>query len=138
MSETRVMWVHVLRNASIPIITNVMISSRAARGRVSDRALLLDSRRRPRSDPRGGAKRFSRDQAVTIYVAIATMIINLIADLLYRRSIRGCSSSDAGRAFAIALQRAESPGLWTLAGALSPRPRGARLVPDSGVFSSVS
>ena len=63
MSEARVMWVHVLRNAAIPIITNVMIQLPGpARRRVSDRAFLLDPRDRPRGDPRGRAQRFPGDQ----------------------------------------------------------------------------
>ena len=45
LSENRIMWVHVLRNASIPIITHVMAALPGLlRRRVPDRALLLDSR----------------------------------------------------------------------------------------------
>src|SRR6266481_1488665 len=85
MSETRVMWVHVLRNASIPIITNVMIQlpGLLAGAFLIERFFSIPGIGREvilaveRSD-------FPVIKAVTIYVAIATMIINLIADLLYR------------------------------------------------------
>ncbi len=85
MSETRVMWVHVLRNASIPIITNVMIQlpGLLAGAFLIERFFSIPGVGREvilaveRSD-------FPVIKAVTIYVAIATMIINLIADLLYR------------------------------------------------------
>lgn len=85
MSEARVIWVHVLRNASIPIITNVMIQlpgllvgaflierffSIPGIGR--EVLLAVD-----RSD-------FPVIKAVTVYVAIATMITNVLADLMYK------------------------------------------------------
>src|SRR5712672_2780249 len=84
-SVTRVMWVHVLRNASIPIITNVMIQlpGLLAGAFLIERFFSIPGVGREvilaveRSD-------FPVIKAVTIYVAIATMIINLIADLLYR------------------------------------------------------
>ena len=61
LGENRIMWVHVLRNASIPIITHVMAAlPGAADRRVPDRALLLDSRHRPRGDPRRRALATSR------------------------------------------------------------------------------
>src|SRR5262245_6022686 len=85
MSEARVMWVHVLRNASIPIITNVMsmlpvlltgefLIERFFSIPGIGREILLAVER---SD-------FPVIKAVTIYVAIATMIVNLLTDLLYR------------------------------------------------------
>ncbi len=85
MSETRVMWVHVLRNASIPIITNVMIQlpGLLAGAFLIERFFSIPGIGREvilaveRSD-------FPVIKAVTIYVAIATMIINLITDLLYK------------------------------------------------------
>jgi peptide/nickel transport system permease protein len=85
MSETRVMWVHVLRNASIPIITNVMIQlpGLLAGAFLIERFFSIPGIGREvilaveRSD-------FPVIKAVTIYVAIATMCINLLADLLYR------------------------------------------------------
>src|SRR5258708_6103549 len=88
----------------------------AARGRVSDRAFLLDSRRRPRGDPGGGAKRFSGDQGGD----------NLRRDRHddhqpdRRSAVSGGRSAGAAQmtqaaAIAIGAQRAESPGLWTLA-----------------------
>ena len=85
LSENRTMWVHVLRNASIPIITNIMASlpglligaflierffSIPGIGR--EIILAVD-----RSD-------FPVIKAATIYVAIATMVFNLGGDLLYR------------------------------------------------------
>ena len=85
MSEARVMWVHVLRNASIPIITNVMIQlpGLLAGAFLIERFFSIPGIGREvilaveRSD-------FPVIKAVTIYVAIATMIINLITDLLYK------------------------------------------------------
>lgn len=85
MGEGRVMWVHVLRNASIPIITNVMsqlpglltgefLIERFFSVPGIGREVLLAVER---SD-------FPVIKAVTIYVAIATMLVNLLTDLLYR------------------------------------------------------
>jgi len=85
MGEGRVMWVHVLRNASIPIITNVMsqlpglltgefLIERFFSVPGIGREVLLAVER---SD-------FPVIKAVTIYVAIATMVVNLLTDLLYR------------------------------------------------------
>jgi len=85
LSETRVMWVHVLRNAAIPIITNVMIQlpGLLAGAFLIERFFSIPGIGREvilaveRSD-------FPVINAVTIYVAIATMIINLLADLMYK------------------------------------------------------
>ena len=61
VGENRIMWVHVLRNASIPIITHVMAALPGpADRRVPDRALLLDPGHRPRGDPRRRAVGLSR------------------------------------------------------------------------------
>jgi peptide/nickel transport system permease protein len=85
MGEGRVMWVHVLRNASIPIITNVMIQlpGLLAGAFLIERFFSIPGIGREvilaveRSD-------FPVIKAITIYVAIATMVINLLADLLYK------------------------------------------------------
>jgi peptide/nickel transport system permease protein len=85
MSETRVMWVHVLRNAAIPIVTNVMIQlpGLLAGAFLIERFFSIPGIGREvilaveRSD-------FPVIKAVTIYVAIATMVLNLLADLLYK------------------------------------------------------
>lgn len=85
MSESRVMWVHVLRNAAIPIITNVMIQLPAllAGAFLIERFFSIPGIGREvllaveRSD-------FPVIKAVTVYVAIATMVVNLLADLLYK------------------------------------------------------
>ncbi|MEO8443025.1 MAG: ABC transporter permease [Betaproteobacteria bacterium] len=85
MGEARVMWVHVLRNAAIPIITNVMIQlpGLLAGAFLIERFFSIPGIGREvilaveRSD-------FPVIKAVTIYVAIATMLINLLADLLYK------------------------------------------------------
>ncbi len=85
LSEMRVMWVHVLRNASIPIITNVLIQlpGLLVGAFLVERFFSIPGIGREvilaveRSD-------FPVIKAVTIYVAIATMFVNLIADLLYR------------------------------------------------------
>jgi peptide/nickel transport system permease protein len=85
MSEARVIWVHVLRNASIPIITNVMIQlpGLLVGAFLIERFFSIPGIGREvllaveRSD-------FPIIKAVTVYVAIATMITNLLADLLYK------------------------------------------------------
>ena len=85
MSEGRVMWVHVLRNAAIPIVTNVMIQlpGLLAGAFLIERFFSIPGIGREviiaveRSD-------FPVIKAVTIYVAIATMALNLLADLLYK------------------------------------------------------
>ena len=85
MSDTRVMGIHVLRNAAIPIVTNVMIQLPAllAGAFLIERFFSIPGIGREvilaveRSD-------FPLIKAVTVYVAIATMIINLAADLLYK------------------------------------------------------
>ncbi len=85
VSERRLVWVHVLRNAAIPIITYVMANlpglligvfllenffSVPGIGREVIQAV-------DRSD-------FPVVKAVTVYVAAATMIFNLLTDLLYK------------------------------------------------------
>ena len=85
MSEGRVMWVHVLRNAAIPIVTNVMIQlpGLLAGAFLIERFFSIPGIGREvilaveRSD-------FPVIKAVTVYVAIATMALNLLADLLYK------------------------------------------------------
>ena len=85
LGEGRVMWLHVLRNAAIPITTNVMtqIPGLLAGAFLIERFFSIPGIGREvilaveRSD-------FPVIKAVTVYVAIATMIINLAADLLYR------------------------------------------------------
>jgi peptide/nickel transport system permease protein len=85
LSEGRVMWLHVLRNAAIPIVTNVMtqIPGLLAGAFLIERFFSIPGIGREvilaveRSD-------FPVIKAVTVYVAIATMVINLAADLLYR------------------------------------------------------
>jgi peptide/nickel transport system permease protein len=85
MSEGRVLWVHVLRNAAIPIVTNVMIQlpGLLAGAFLIERFFSIPGIGREvilaveRSD-------FPVIKAVTIYVAIATMALNLAADLLYK------------------------------------------------------
>ncbi len=85
MSETRVMWVHVLRNASIPIVTNVLsqLPGMLAGAFLIERFFSIPGIGREvilaveRSD-------FPVIKAITVYVAIATMLMNLVADLLYK------------------------------------------------------
>jgi peptide/nickel transport system permease protein len=85
MGESRVMWVHVLRNAAIPVITNVMIQlpGLLAGAFLIERFFSIPGIGREvilaveRSD-------FPVIKAVTVYVAIATMVVNLLADLTYR------------------------------------------------------
>ncbi len=85
LSENRVMLKHVLRNALIPIITNLMIylPGLLIGHFLIERFFSIPGIGREvilaveRSD-------FPVIKAVTIYVAIATMVVNLLADLLYR------------------------------------------------------
>ncbi|MBV7536269.1 ABC transporter permease [Duganella sp. sic0402] len=84
-SERRVMWVHVLRNAAIPILTHVMSSLPA---------LLIGAFLLERFFGIPGIGRevilaversdFPVIKAITVYVAAATMVFNLLADLLYQ------------------------------------------------------
>jgi peptide/nickel transport system permease protein len=85
LAEGRIMWVHVLRNASIPIITHLMSSLPA---------LLLGSFLIERFFSIPGIGRevilaversdFPVIKAITVYVAFATMATNLMADLMYK------------------------------------------------------
>ncbi|HEU4852167.1 MAG TPA: ABC transporter permease [Telluria sp.] len=85
LGETRVMWVHVLRNAAIPIITHVMASLPA---------LLIGAFLLERFFGIPGIGRevilaversdFPVIKAITVYVAAATMLFNLLTDLMYQ------------------------------------------------------
>ena len=85
VSENRIMWVHVLRNASIPIITLVMLEIPAllVGAFLVERFFSIPGIGREvllaveRSD-------FPVIKAITIYVAVATMVFNLLADLMYK------------------------------------------------------
>ena len=85
VSENRIMWVHVLRNASIPIITHVMaeIPGLLVGAFLVERFFSIPGIGREvllaveRSD-------FPVIKAITIYVAVATMVFNLLADLMYK------------------------------------------------------
>jgi peptide/nickel transport system permease protein len=85
LSENRIMWVHVLRNASIPIITHVM----AALPGLLIGAFLIE---RFFSIPGIGREvilaversDFPVIKAITVYTAVATMVFNLLADLMYK------------------------------------------------------
>ena len=85
VDENRVMWVHVLRNASIPIITNIMSNLPG---------LLLGSFLIERFFSIPGIGRevilaversdFPVIKAITVYVAFATILTSLLADLMYK------------------------------------------------------
>ena len=85
LSENRIMWIHVLRNASIPIITNVMASlpGLLIGAFLIERFFSIPGIGREvilaveRSD-------FPVIKAITVYVAVATMVVNLAADLMYK------------------------------------------------------
>jgi len=85
LSEGRVMWVHVLRNAAIPIVTNILlqIPGLLAGAFLIERFFGIPGIGREvilaveRCD-------FPIIKAVTVYVALATMVVNLAADLLYK------------------------------------------------------
>ena len=85
LSENRIMWIHVLRNASIPIITFLMAELPG---------LLLGSFLIERFFSIPGIGRevilaversdFPVIKALTVYVAFATVASNLLADLMYK------------------------------------------------------
>jgi len=85
LGERRVVWVHVLRNAAIPIITHVMANLPA---------LLIGAFLLERFFGIPGIGRevilaversdFPVIKAITVYVAAATMVFNLLADVLYQ------------------------------------------------------
>ena len=85
VSENRIMWIHVLRNASIPIITFLMAELPG---------LLLGSFLIERFFSIPGIGRevilaversdFPVIKAITVYVAFATIVTNLLADLTYK------------------------------------------------------
>ena len=85
LTEDRIMWVHVLRNASIPIITHVMgqLPGLLIGAFLVERFFSIPGMGREvilaveRSD-------FPVIKAITVYVAVATMIVNLLADLMYK------------------------------------------------------
>ena len=85
LPERRIVWVHVLRNAAIPIITHVMANLPA---------LLIGAFLLERFFGIPGIGRevilaversdFPVIKAITVYVAAATMLFNLLADLMYQ------------------------------------------------------
>ena len=85
LSEPRILWVHVLRNAAIPIVTYVMsnLPSLLIGEFLIERFFSIPGIGREvilaveRSD-------FPVIKAITVYVAAATMIFNLLADLMYK------------------------------------------------------
>ncbi|GAA4013272.1 ABC transporter permease [Actimicrobium antarcticum] len=85
LSERRILWVHVLRNAAIPIITHVMSNLPA----LLIGAFLIE---RFFSIPGIGREvilaversDFPVIKAITVYVAAATMLFNLLTDLMYQ------------------------------------------------------
>lgn len=85
LSENRIMWVHVLRNAAIPIITHVManLPGLLIGAFLIERFFSIPGIGREiimavdRSD-------FPVIKAITVYVAFATMAFNLLADVMYR------------------------------------------------------
>ena len=85
MGELRVMGVHVLRNAAIPLVTNIMMQLPVllAGAFLIERFFSIPGIGREvliaveRSD-------FPVIKAVTVYVAMATMVANLLADIVYQ------------------------------------------------------
>ncbi|MEP7083357.1 MAG: ABC transporter permease [Betaproteobacteria bacterium] len=85
LSDNTILWKHVLRNASIPIITHVMagLPGLLIGAFLIERFFSIPGIGREvilaveRSD-------FPVVKAITIYVAVATMIVNLLADLMYK------------------------------------------------------
>jgi len=85
LDETRVLAVHVLRNAAIPIVTNVMIQlpGLLAGAFIIERFFGIPGIGREVILAVEGSD-FPVIKAVTVYVAIATMVFNLAADVLYK------------------------------------------------------
>jgi peptide/nickel transport system permease protein len=84
-SQHRVMWVHVLRNASIPILTNLAMTLPA----LFVGAFLVEYVFAIPGLGREVIQAVSRSdfpviKAITIYLAVFTMLINLAVDLLYQ------------------------------------------------------
>jgi peptide/nickel transport system permease protein len=85
LSEHRILWWHVLRNAAIPIITYVManLPGLLIGAFLIERFFSIPGIGREiimaveRSD-------FPLIKAITVYVALATMAFNLLADVMYR------------------------------------------------------
>jgi peptide/nickel transport system permease protein len=85
LSERRIMWVHVLRNAAIPILTHVMshLPALLIGAFLLERFFAIPGIGREiilaveRSD-------FPVIKAITIYVAVASMLFNLLSDILYQ------------------------------------------------------
>lgn len=86
LSTKRILWVHVLRNAAIPIVTYVMsnLPSLLVGAFLVERFFSIPGIGREiilaveRSD-------FPVIKAITVYVALATMFFNLAADVLYQK-----------------------------------------------------
>ncbi|MGZ3160032.1 MAG: ABC transporter permease, partial [Burkholderiaceae bacterium] len=85
LSEKRIVWVHVLRNASIPMITHVMsnLPSLLIGAFLIERFFSIPGIGREIIQAVESSD-FPVIKAVTIYVALATMFFNLLTDLLYR------------------------------------------------------
>ena len=85
LSETRILFVHVLRNAAIPIVTNVLMGlpGLLTGAFLLERFFAIPGIGREiilaveRSD-------FPLIKAITVYVAMATLAVNLLGDLCYR------------------------------------------------------
>lgn len=85
LSESRILWVHVLRNAAIPIVTDVLMGlpGLLTGAFLLERFFAIPGIGREiilaveRSD-------FPLIKATTVYVALATLMANLLGDLLYR------------------------------------------------------
>ena len=85
LSEARVLGLHVLRNAAIPVLTNVLIQIPA----LLTGAFLIE---RFFSIPGIGREvilaversDFPVIKAVTVYIALATIAVNIVTDLVYR------------------------------------------------------
>lgn len=85
LSETRILFVHVLRNAAIPIVTNVLMGlpGLLTGAFLLERFFAIPGIGREiilaveRSD-------FPLIKAITVYVAMATLAVNFLGDLCYR------------------------------------------------------
>jgi peptide/nickel transport system permease protein len=85
LTEKRIVWLHVLRNASIPMITHVMsnLPSLLIGAFLIERFFSIPGIGREIIQAVESSD-FPVIKAVTVYVALATMFFNLLTDLLYR------------------------------------------------------
>jgi peptide/nickel transport system permease protein len=85
VGESRILWLHVLRNAAIPMITDVMSNLPGLLVGAFLIELFFGVPGIGREVINAvGRSDFPVIKAITVYVAVATMVFNLLADLMYQ------------------------------------------------------